>query len=200
MTKNEFLFELGQRLSGLPKQDIVASLDYYSELIDDHIENGMTEEEAINSLGSIDEIVAQILGDTPLKKIVKEKVRPKRPLRAWEIVLLILGSPVWVPLLLAALIVILAVYIVIWSIVVTFFAVDASLGAVSIAGIAASPFLFAAANPGLALMFIGAALVCAGLCILFFLASDRITRLIIWLSKKILLLIKSSFVGKENEK
>ena len=200
MTKNEFLFELGQRLSGLPRSDIMASLDYYSELIDDHIENGMSEAEAVASLGSIDEIVAQILEDTPLPKLVKEKVRPKRSLRAWEIVLIILGSPVWLPLLLAAIIVVIAIFVVIWSCVITLFAVDFSIGALSVAGIAAAPFCIVASNVPLGLMFIGAGFICAGLAILFFIALYKLPYAIILLTKKLILLIKSCFVGKEASK
>ena len=73
MNKYEFLGRLRERLAGLPPKDIDASLDYYAELIADRIEDGMSEEEAVAALGTIDEIVAQILEDTPLPKLVKER-------------------------------------------------------------------------------------------------------------------------------
>ncbi len=38
----------------------------------------------------------------PLAKIVKEKIKPKHELKAWEVILIILGSPVWIPLLITA--------------------------------------------------------------------------------------------------
>ena len=56
-------------------------------------------------------------------------MRPKRQLQAWEIVLLALGSPVWLSLGLAALAVVLSLYVVVWSLDVSLWAVFAALGA-----------------------------------------------------------------------
>ena len=49
---------------------------------------------------------------------------PKRPLRAWEIVLIILGSPLWLPLLVAGAAIVISVYAVIWSLVIALWAVE----------------------------------------------------------------------------
>ena len=46
MNKDLFMNELMARLSGLPQADIEERLAFYSEMIDDRIEDGMTEEEA----------------------------------------------------------------------------------------------------------------------------------------------------------
>ena len=43
MNKSEFLWELRKKLSGLPDEDILRSLDYYGEIIDDCVENGLDE-------------------------------------------------------------------------------------------------------------------------------------------------------------
>ena len=43
MNKEQFLIELASALAGLPEEDIEKSLEFYSEMIDDRIENGMTE-------------------------------------------------------------------------------------------------------------------------------------------------------------
>ena len=67
-------------------------------MIDDRMEDGISEEEAVEGIGTVDQIYEQIMSDMPLVKLVKEKVKPKRKLKAWEIVLLTLGSPVWIPL------------------------------------------------------------------------------------------------------
>ena len=74
MTKKEFLNELERKLKGLPKQDIEDRLSFYSEMIDDYIEDGLTIEEAIDKIGSSDEIVSKIVNETSLTKIVKEKL------------------------------------------------------------------------------------------------------------------------------
>ena len=48
-------------------------------------------EEAVAALGPVGEICSQILAETPLSRLVKEAVRPKRKFRVWEIILLVLG-------------------------------------------------------------------------------------------------------------
>ena len=97
MTKNEFMNALRSReeLFGLPEEDIARSLSFYEELINDRMEEGMSEEEAVADVGNPKEIAAQILSEIPLSKLVKKKMKPSRRLRAWEIVLLALGSPLW---------------------------------------------------------------------------------------------------------
>ena len=72
MTKKEFLDALRKRLRGMPKQDVEERLAFYSEMIDDRIEEGCTEEEAVAQLGPVEEIASQIIADIPLVKIVKE--------------------------------------------------------------------------------------------------------------------------------
>ena len=99
MRKQEFLTLLRERLSGLPQADVEERLAFYSEMIDDRMEEGFSEEEAVGQIGSIEEIVSQIVVETPLSKIVKENVRRKPRRKGWETLLLVLGFPVWLPLL-----------------------------------------------------------------------------------------------------
>ena len=108
MNKREFLEQLKKELSGLPQSDLEDRLTFYGEMIDDRTEEGMTESEAVSGVGTVKEVAAQILSDIPLGKLVKEKVKPNRTLKAWEIVLLILGSPVCLSLLISACAVIIA--------------------------------------------------------------------------------------------
>ena len=114
MTKREFLSELRDALYGLSQSEIEERLLFYSEMIDDRMEEGIPETEAVASLGSVVAAAEQILLDMPLPKLVKARVKPKRKLRAWEIVLIAVGSPVWFPILLALAAVVLAVYIVLF--------------------------------------------------------------------------------------
>ena len=53
MTKQEFLNELKNQISEYPSEETKQSLEYYSEMIDDRIEEGMTEAEAIASMGAV---------------------------------------------------------------------------------------------------------------------------------------------------
>ena len=100
MDKAGFLEELRRRLSGLPREELEERLSFYGEMLDDRMEEGLTEAEAVAGLGSPEQVAEQILAEVPLTKILKETVR--RRSGAGKTVLLILGSPLWFPLLLAA--------------------------------------------------------------------------------------------------
>lgn len=70
MTRKEFLTELDRRLSTLSKEEADRHLVYYAEILADRMEDGMTEEEAVGSLESLDTIAARILSSqytTPKK-------------------------------------------------------------------------------------------------------------------------------------
>ncbi len=94
MNKQEYLESIRSRISAMPADDVNRFMDYYSEMIDDRVEDGLSEEEAVADMGSPDAAVEQILEDMPLTKLVKEKIKPKHELKAWEVVLIVLGSPV----------------------------------------------------------------------------------------------------------
>ncbi|MCH5279697.1 MAG: DUF1700 domain-containing protein [Christensenellaceae bacterium] len=196
MNKHEFLSILRDRLSGLPKEDIERSLDYYSEIIDDHIEDGLTEEEAVKKVGSIDEIISQIFMETPLTRIVNAKVKQKRSLRAWEIILLILGSPVWLPLVISAAVIVLSIYIVLWSIIVSLYGVVISIAATAVSGIFGGFALLIAGNSASGALLMGIGLICVGAAILLLLGFNRIAKGIFLLGKKLLFGIKNCFVRK----
>lgn len=199
MNKKQFLEAIRSRIKGLPQNDIDKSLDYYSEMIDDRVEDGMTEEEAVAALGTVDEIVTQILNDIPLPKLVKEKVSPKRALSAWEILLLVLGFPLWFPLLMACASIIFSVYIVIWSVVISLYAVNFAVLISGLACIAAGVLFFVTAKPVSAIYVMGIGFLCLGFGILLLFLFNLITVGFVKLSKLIILGIKGLFVRKERE-
>jgi uncharacterized membrane protein len=193
MNKEQFILQLSAALAGLNQEDLNRSIDYYSEMIDDRIEDGMTEEEAVNALGTVDEIRSRILEDVPMTRIVKEKITPKREFRVGEIILLILGSPVWLPLLLAFIIVCLALYLTFWVIIMSLYVVDLS---VMIAGFASFVVGFIQMPiPMTALFFFGSGIALIGLAILLFFGFNQVTKGLWFISKKIALGIKKIFVG-----
>ena len=95
MNKQEFLKELEKALSGLPREDIAERLSFYGEMIDDMVEEGKTEEQAVADIGSAADIAKQIVTDTPITTIVKERIKAPRALRVREIILIVLGFPLW---------------------------------------------------------------------------------------------------------
>ena len=196
MNKNDFLIALRERLNGLPEEDINKSIDFYGEMLDDRIEDGMSETEAVEDLGSMEEMISQILSEVSLPKLVKEKVKPKRKLQAWEIVLLILGAPLWIPLLLTVILTALSIYLSVWSVIISLYAVDL---AVAISGLAcvglAVALLFEGQFVQTGVLF-GAGLVCVGLSILLLFAFNLVSKGILWVSKKVLIGIKGWFIRK----
>ena len=199
MKKQEFITSLRAKLSGLPRREVEERLSFYSEMIDYRIEEGLSEEEAVLRMGSIEAIASQIAADIPLLKIAKEKINPKRRLHAWEIVLLILGSPIWLSLLIAVFAVGLSVYAVLWSMVISLWAIFVSLVACFFAGIVAG-ISFAVIGYGLTgIATVGAGLVCGGISIFMFFGCRAATKGTVLLTKKIASGIRSCFV-KRGEK
>ena len=73
MTKAEFLNELKNRIAEYPSEETNQSVEYYSEMIDDRMEDGMSEPEAVASMGKVAEIAQQIKEELPLTTLVKYK-------------------------------------------------------------------------------------------------------------------------------
>jgi len=197
MCKQEFLETLLSRLCGLPKQELDERLEFYGEMIDDRIEEGLTEEEAVADIGSVDDIAAQIIADIPLSKIAKERIKPKRRLKAWEITLLAVGSPIWLSLAIAVFAVVLSVYVVLWSVIISVWAVFGSLIACAFGGVAVGAVFAVYGNAPSGIATVGAGIFCAGLAIFLFFGCKAATKGIIILTQKLALGIKKCFMGKE---
>ncbi|MGI6787263.1 MAG: DUF1700 domain-containing protein [Acholeplasmataceae bacterium] len=198
MTKEKFLSELRLKLKGLPKEDIEDRISFYSEMIDDRMEEGLSEEDAINEIGTSDAVAAKVIEATPLARIVKEKVKPKRKLENWEIILIILGFPLWFPLLVMLLAFLFVFAILLWSAVIVLWSVEGSLVAGGISFLIDSiihlfdGYLLASAG-----MF-GLSLLCVGVAIFLFYLCVKVTELTAKLTQKIILSIKKALVGGES--
>lgn len=198
MDKQQFFAALRARLAGLPEADIASSLEYYGEMIDDRIEDGVPETVAVAAVGSVDEIAEQILMDTPMTKLVKARVKRRGARKAWEIVLIVVGSPVWLPLLIAVAAVVLSVYITLWAVIVSLYAVVLSVAVAAIAALIGGFLLQPVSLPGI-LLGLGAALVCAGLAIFLFFGCTALAKGIVKLGKLLWQAIKGCFIGKRGK-
>ena len=200
MTKQEFFEVLKLKLSGLPQGDVKERLSFLSEMIDDRMEEGLSESEAVAAIGSTDEIAAQIISEFPLSKIVKQRASTKIKLRVWEIVMLCLGSPIWLSLLIAAIAIVISVYAVLWSALLCLWTVPASLIGGFIAGITSGVVFIVTQSVATGIALIGLGLLCAGLAIFSVFGCIAATKGSVYLSKKIFLGIKLLFVGKGDKK
>ena len=86
MNKDEFLKQLMQALHALDVTERARTVQYYREILEDRIEDGLTEEAAVAEMESIDDIVAGILSDAASRGKLKQHRS------AWNVTLLILGS------------------------------------------------------------------------------------------------------------
>ena len=197
MTKHEFISALNEKLKGLPQDDISERLDFYTEIIDDRIEEGFSEQDAVSAVGNIDEIVTQIVSDIPLTKIAKEKIKSKRRLKVWEIVLLALGSPIWISIGIALVAVIFSFYILLWSVIILLWAVFALIIGCSLGSTAAGIVFACTGNTFTGIAMVGAGIVCAGLSVFMFYACKGATKAISALTKKIAVWTKNCLIGKE---
>lgn len=197
MTKTDFTLELCERLSGIPFDEVDERLSFYIEMIDDKIDEGMSEDEAVASIGDVNDIATEILSDIPLSIIVKDKIKNNRKMKVWEIVLLILGFPVWFPILILFFAVVLSVYVSMWSVIISLWAAFVSTFATTFAGIIAAVYLVSSGFALSGLFLFSCTLICGGLSIFLFFGCKYSTKGLLILTKKIALLIKRSFVKKE---
>jgi len=198
MTKQEFLERLRAGLSGLPEADIEEQLRFYSEMIDDRMEDGLSEEESVKQTGDPAQIAARIISETPITRLVREKVKNRRPMGALGIILIVLGFPLWFPLA-------ITIFAVLFSISITIFAILFSLWATDFAMALSSPTLFVGsiiyfihANITHGFLSLSASFVMAGLAILMFFACKVLSKFTINLLRDLVLGIKRLILGKEN--
>lgn len=125
MNKTEFSDALRRALGKLPSYEVEQSIAFYLEMIDDRMEDGMSEADVVAALGPVGAIAAQIIAETPV--IPKAIAKANTGSRTLNIVLLAILSPIWVTLALAFACMVLAIYLAIWSVVVALWAVVAML-------------------------------------------------------------------------
>ena len=77
MTKEAFIEALAEYLDTLPPGELNRAIGYYEEIIDDGMEEGLTEEEAVGALGDPKELADQLLSefgapDRPVKTALSD--------------------------------------------------------------------------------------------------------------------------------
>ena len=112
MTKSTFIDELRGLLESLNEDECNKFISYYEEIIEDYKESGLTEQEVIEKIGSPQSIANNILSEQDSININIPSFNSK----ILNMILLILGFPLWGSLLLTAVLLILSAYIIIWCI------------------------------------------------------------------------------------
>lgn len=192
MNKADFLAGLRKALQRLPQHEIDQSIAYYSEMIEDRIEDGMDEQQAVESLGNVNDIAIQIINESPI--VPKAIAKAKTGSRALNIALLVLGLPIWLPLVLSFFAVVFAMYCVIWAVIISLWAVVFSLVLGGFASIVSSLVILLSAHPLSALLVIGVGFVCIGLGLLSFFGAYLASKGLFDLTKLFVRKIRSLFV------
>lgn len=179
MTKWQFADELRHRLQDLPDSERNRYVDYYLEMIEDRMEEGVAEEDAVAALGSLNDIESRIrsehFGSIPFKP---SHAAAQRNLKSWHIAIiaaaLVLLFPMWIGLLFGAFGILMGVFAVLLSlwIVVAAFGF-AGIGLV-IGGLCTIPFKGAAFG----LFSMGAGFFLIGMSILLFFLARLLLRLL----------------------
>ena len=154
----------------------------------------MSEEEAAAHLGDPDAIAEEILAEQPLPRLVKNRVRPSGGWTALSVTLIILGSPVWLPLLIALAAVLLSCFVVIWALILSVLAVAVAVGDAAVALVLAAIFGYLKIS---GFLLLGLALICGGLCLLTGLLLAALCRGAVRASKWLCREVKKLFIKKE---
>ncbi|WP_276766440.1 DUF1700 domain-containing protein [Gemella morbillorum] len=100
MDKKQFCTFLENELRlYLSSKEVYKTLNFFKEIIDDRVDEGLSEEEAVSQLGNIDDIVGQILDEHNIKKRQKKLVWrfiPQKTPSAANIIIAILLFPIWI--------------------------------------------------------------------------------------------------------
>ncbi len=165
-TRDEFFTQLGQGLYRLPQEDKQRFLAYYVEILEDYLENGSTEQEALEKMGSPQDIAREIQEELRASQDPEPvPAPPARHSRFSPMRIVILASlPFWGTLLLCAATFLMCLILVIWCLplVTAAFTLAGTLtGIVSLIG---APMLLSGSAPvgviqlGMGLALLGLAL------------------------------------------
>ena len=161
MNKQEYLAQLRAALACLPEGEIEESVAFYTEMIDDRVADGLTEEEATAQLDDPKAAARAIIADLPV--VPRAVVRTKQKNRALYWTLVILGSPLWLTLLLAAGMLVLAGLLTIWCLILGLWLLAAGLLAGGPLGIGVCLWALAVGQPAYGVFELGSGLLCFGL-------------------------------------
>ena len=79
MTRAQFLNDLYRRLEGLTREQAEQHLTYYAEMLADRMEEGMSEEQAVESMEDVDTIARRILEEEGSQPTVQASRPPEPP-------------------------------------------------------------------------------------------------------------------------
>ena len=201
MSREEYISQLREKLTANKIPGIDSMIEFYDEAIADRVEDGMSEDEAVSAMEDIDSIVKAAMLDKPITSLMADNVK-KRHKEASEsghgalfVILMIVGFPIWFPLLVAFLSIIFSLYVAMWAIVVSIYAVELSFAISAVVSLfGAATFVMGQIPFATAIALLGCALILGGLTLLMWKPIVALTKWMIKIIKVVFRSIKSIFV------
>ena len=110
MTKRQFFDALSELLRVLPKEELNRTITYYNEIIEDYIEDGMSEAQAVAQLEPVDVIASRILHEEQDGVAAEQLTKQRKKAPVWLVVVLaVVGFPIWFSLLMAGISIVFSV-------------------------------------------------------------------------------------------
>lgn len=195
MNKQEYLAQLRAALACLPEGEIEESVAFYTEMIDDRVADGLTEEEATAQLDDPKAAARAIIADLPV--VPRTVVRTKQRNRALYWTLVILGFPLWFPLLAAAALVAFTGVLVIWLLVAGLWMLAAGLLFGGPLGIVVCLWGLANGQVPYGVVELGSGLVCFGLGLFCLHGALAASRALAQVSRQWIAKMKAPFVKEK---
>ena len=219
MNKQEFISSLRSELSAFPSQEVEERLSFYSEMIDDRMEEGLSEEDAVAGVGSVDKIAAQIAEEISQDNTNAEPEESEKPKAEenpqgkadnadqkakqddidWRSVWAKVRPVLKTCLSVFFAIMVFAVYAAIVSVAFALWTAVFALGASSIGCLFLAIVSAFIPNAASAFALIGISLICAGLSIIGFIFLKRVTVDVFTFTKKAVKSIGNSLKAKEGK-
>lgn len=117
MNKIEFFKQIKENLKLFDQQEVNEIITYYEEIIADKVENGFTEEEAINSLGNVDSIINELKVNIVMKRSEKKSTNS---LKNFTIILGICSTPILLPLGITFAVLFFSIFVILFSLIFSF--------------------------------------------------------------------------------
>lgn len=197
MNKQEYLAQLRAALACLPEGEIEESVAFYTEMIDDRVADGLTEGEATAQLDDPKAAARAIIADLPV--VPRTVVRTKQRNRALYWTLVILGSPLWLTLLLAAGMLVLAGLLTIWCLILGLWLLAAGLLAGGPLGIGVCLWALAVGQPAYGVFELGSGLLCFGLGLFCLHGAVAASKTLMQVSRQWIAKAKAPFVKVKEE-
>ncbi|WP_242369352.1 DUF1700 domain-containing protein [Adlercreutzia muris] len=197
MNKQEYLARLRAALACLPEGEIEESVAFYTEMIDDRVADGLTEEEATAQLDDPKAAARAIIADLPV--VPRTVVLTKQRNRALYWTLVILGFPLWFPLLLAAGMLVLAGLLTIWCLILGLWLLAAGLLAGGPLGIGVCLWALAVGQPAYGVFELGSGLLCFGLGLFCLHGAVAASKTLMQVSRQWIAKAKAPFVKVKEE-